>query len=265
MRNSSTRDVRLYIPSDLYYGSGFRATLDGRGFAISNINPSQSSSGIFGMFNGATIKNIAFTNIKSGHADGSVGMLAYNTYRTTFENVYFSVTASAAGDSYMSTPAGPRIVGAIDDRLGVSTFTNVMFENTVELVAGNTAKHNRVIFSNQTTGSYTNTNVIGLPVTYKYAAHATDTANYVLTLNLPSSAMTKLGVTAKEYALAECPLADEYAGLISSLETKFSIKIEYITIAEDTAAGRGYYLDNAGLVADTTVANAYALMKTNSR
>lgn len=60
---SALGDVRFIMHESYYYGStGFMATLDGRGFALSNITV-DGTSGIFGLLNKATIKNIAFIDM----------------------------------------------------------------------------------------------------------------------------------------------------------------------------------------------------------
>ena len=246
-------DIR-FIYKDSF--TGFQATLDGRGFAISNISTGYSSSGLFGLLNGATIKNIAFDGFVTNRNDSTPTYLAYNTFNSTFENVYITGRAydKVYGDNYVSMA---RVFGGMSDKYGKNVFTNVIYENADALEEGNNKKYDRAIFGSDVTGDYTNTTVIGLPSDFSYKAHETDTESRVLTLYISNAAMAKLGVTAKEYTIADCPQAAKtaYAGLIKNLETKFEATTGYITFVEDTA--RNYYVDNAGLVADAAAVNAY--------
>ncbi len=249
-------DIRPYIPSDLANNTGFMGTLDGRGFAISKPNAGNGPGGIFGMLNGATIKNIAFKDFYSTKNDGTLGLLAYKTYRTTFENVYISVAYPGDwGDNYI-TESSTLVFGSIDNKLGVSTFKNVIVENTKAFTSGNKNKMARFMFGDFE-GDYTNLNLVGMPTYFKYAAHATEAGNAVLTLKIPAAELTKLGVTVGEYAIANCEAAaTAYAGLITNLQTRNSTTIAYINFVVDESS-RGHYVDNAALSADTTVADAY--------
>ena len=145
--------------------SGFMATLDGRGFALYNVNLANCTSGMFGILNGATIKNVAFIDIVTNRNDANPSLLAHGSYNTTFENVYIKLKAYTGdyGDGYVSVP---KVFGAISDKYGANSFTNVIYENTVALDENNTKKYNRVQFTGDMTSSYENTTVIGLPATY---------------------------------------------------------------------------------------------------
>ncbi|MBO7149296.1 MAG: hypothetical protein J6V71_00215, partial [Clostridia bacterium] len=184
---------------------GFRATLDGRGFALQNGNPGDSSGGMFGAFYGATIKNIAFDGFQSTRNDGAVLILGY-VYRSTFENVYIRVIGNAYGDNWLSSNGGLTTFG-ISDAHGGSTFTNVVFENTVGLEANKANDHYRAIFTGSTAGMFENTTIIGMPVTFRFDKHATDTEKYVLSLTFPQDAMASFGVEAGQVALEEVPEA----------------------------------------------------------
>jgi len=79
---------------DAYYSGVF----DGKGYAINNVtatpmtgigSPTGGIHGIFCALKGATIKNVAFTNIE---ATGRI-FLAYFSKDTNYENVYFSVNS----------------------------------------------------------------------------------------------------------------------------------------------------------------------------
>ena len=235
---------------------GFRATLDGRGFALTNGNPGGSSGGMFGAFYGATVKNIAFDGFQSTRNDGAVLILGY-AYRSTFENVYIRIVGNENGDSYLGSNAGLSTFG-ISDTHGGSSFTNIVFESTVGLGANKTNDHNRATFSNHAAGNFTNTTIIGMPVTFKYATHATDTTKYVLNLTLPASVLVEFGVESKEYALSDLPEAvtNAYGNLIANLESKTAIDIAYLNFIKDRD-GRAYYIDNVEFSADDVVADTY--------
>ncbi len=250
----SSGDIR---PNLAGVDGGFSGTFDGRGFAISNINTANCSAGFFGLLNKATIKNVAFDGFVTNRNDSTPSFLAYNTHASTFENVYIRAKEYKGnfGDNYVSSPS---VFGTIRDQYGKNVFTNVIFENTVALEAGKVSKYNRAQFTNDTTSVYTNTAVIGLPSAYKHVAHETVADKHVLQLTITSEAMTALGVQAGEIALANCPVAvtDAYANLIANMETKYGSDIDYINFIEDVS-GRDYYLNNAGLVANTTATDAF--------
>ncbi len=278
--------------------SGFMATLDGRGFALSNVNVANCTSGMFGILNGATIKNIAFYDIITNRNDANPGLLAHGTYNTTFENVYVKLKeyTGTFGDNYVSVP---KVFGAINDKYGASSFTNVIYENTVALNTENTKKYNRVQFTGDTTSVYENTTVIGLPATYSRSAfvkvenipesveegetpeisrdeyYEADTLSLTLPLDVIKS-FVGADKGAGTYALADAgDVSTTFAKLIARLEAEgtydsnvdedkdettdfvrhYTTEIEFIEFIEDTA--RNYYIDNAGLVADADVVNAY--------
>ncbi len=228
---------------------GFRATLDGRGFALQNGSPSVSSAGMFGAFYGATVKNIAFDGF-TNYASNTNGQLLGYVYKSTFENVYIRAKASNNGNG----PNWRALV--IDDRHGASSFNNVVFESTDGLAAGKTAHQQRftLVTSDAASlgaGKFTNTAIVGMPVTYSYAKHAEDTASYVLTLVLPEAAMAKLEVSAGEYAVSVLPEAvtNAYGNLITNVASKINATVGYVNFTEDPLAGRDYYLDSTALAA----------------
>ena len=236
---------------------GFRATLDGRGFALKNGSPSGSSAGMFGAFYGATIKNIAFDGFTNTAGNGSGLVLGYS-YNSTFENVYIRLVGNNGGDTWAGEGSWNALT--IADTYGESTFNNLVVESFDGLAENKTNVHNRFAFTATTTaGTFTNTAIVGMPVTYsKYVASTTDATKYTLPITMSADAMAALGVTEGEIQLSALPeaVASAYANLIANIETKRTIDIDYINFVVDSK-DRDYYLDNAGLVADTAVANTF--------
>ncbi len=79
--------------------TGFQGTLDGRGFAISNLTLGDGAiyAGIFGNISGGTVKNLTFDNVRfAGNRAGLFGRFMANkagtTQKTTVENVTVNIT-----------------------------------------------------------------------------------------------------------------------------------------------------------------------------
>ena len=247
-------DVRPQLASAT---GGFSATLDGRGFAISNISVGTASGGLLGMLNGATIKNIAFDGIASNRNDEFPSLLAYRVYNTTLENVYIRAKASTGNHKYVGEP---KAFYQILDQFGQSSFTNVIFENQDALVAGNTAKFARVAFADDKTSVYENVNVIGLPTYAKASQHvaaAGDTpAQHTLVMKLPLSTIKSYVAGPGVYELSKTGnAATVYADLIANINAGETKNIQYIEFVEDNL--RGYYVDNAAISADAAAVKAY--------
>ena len=87
-------------------GTGFKGTLDGRGYTITMAG-NNTQHGIFGTLHGATIKNVHITNMwYNGYGAATLGYTAYNT---TFENVTMTIYGNTISDIGSSVGA---VVGA---------------------------------------------------------------------------------------------------------------------------------------------------------
>ncbi len=234
---------------------GFRGTLDGRGFALKNINPSGSSAGMFGAFYGATVKNIAFDGATNSAGNGSGLVIGY-AYNSTFENVYIRLIGNVGGDSYSGVDNSWRAL-VVSNSHGPSTFTNLVVESMDGLAAGKTNHHQRYTFGDNP-GAYINAALVGMPATFSTTATTVDPSKYVLTITISAEAIANFGADGDvEYALADCPkAATVYADLITNIESRRSIDIAYIKFIADVE-GRAYYTDNAGLGASES-ASVYA-------
>ncbi len=230
---------------------GFRATLDGRGFALINGAPSGSSAGMFGAFYGATIKNIAFDGFTNGKNDGSTILLGY-TYNSTFENVYIRAKKNGGGDGYKGQFSMSAF--GVSDQHGPSTFTNVIFEALDGLTAGATNKNTRAIFGAATDGVFENTTIVGMPVSASFGETEKGSRVYVLSLTMPASVMSDLGVEADQYEIASLPTAvtNVYGNLITNVKTSSGIDFPYVKFVEDTKEGRSYYYDKSDFFASET-------------
>ena len=236
---------------------GFRGTLDGRGFALKNINANGSSAGMFGAFYGATVKNIAFDGATNSAGNGSGLVLGYS-YNSTFENVYIRLVGNNGGDTWAGEGSWNAL--AIADNHGGSTFNNLVVESMDGLLENRKNVHQRFAFTRSTTaGTFTNTAIVGMPVTYRCAASTTDASKKAIQVTISKDAMTAFDVTAGEVQLSALPEAvlNAYGNLIANIEARAKVTgIDYINFIEDTK-DRNYYLDGANLVADTAVANTF--------
>ena len=84
----------------------FRGTLDGRGYAIKNLNFGTKVAGLFNTMNaGCLVKNIAMINVTFG-SDWRGGVFAFETAHVHFENVFVSTTNYAGPSGLVSSLAG---------------------------------------------------------------------------------------------------------------------------------------------------------------
>lgn len=72
--------------------SGFAGTLDGRDHSL--IGGSMYGGGLFGVLNGATIKNIKFTGVQAGGAGGNRVLFAQHITSATISNVKIYITSN---------------------------------------------------------------------------------------------------------------------------------------------------------------------------
>ena len=232
---------------------GFRGTLDGRGFALKNINPYGSSAGMFGAFYGATVKNMAFYSLTNSASNGS-GLVLGNSYNSRFENVYIKLIGNNNGDNYSNYNSFKAL--GVTNNHGGSTFINMVVESMDGLLEGRTNDHQRMHWGN-TTGSYTNTAFVGMPASFAREKSTTDESKYVLKLYVSADAIASFAAQAGvEYALEDCDAAVPYANLIANIETRYpDYDIAYITFV--AIEGTDYYLDNTALSADTELVATY--------
>ncbi len=73
------------------WGSGFAGTLDGRNHSL--IGGDMWSGGLFGVLNGATIKNIKFKDVQAGGASGNRVVIAHHIKSSTISNVEIYITS----------------------------------------------------------------------------------------------------------------------------------------------------------------------------
>ncbi|MBE5747843.1 MAG: DUF4838 domain-containing protein [Clostridiales bacterium] len=97
-------------------GTGFKGTLDGRGYTITMAG-NNSQHGLFGTLNGATVKNVHIIN--AWYNGWGASTLGYTVYNTTFENVQITINGNTVSDISSSVGA---IVGA---EMGGCTWTDV--------------------------------------------------------------------------------------------------------------------------------------------
>ena len=120
-------------------GAAFRGTLDGNGYCITT-KSTNTSGGLFGAINGATIKNLTITDEKTA-SWGYAPAVARNAYNTTFENVTIKLLdGSEANGTTDNTPIIGRemkncvwknsnIISAVDMVNVFAELTNNKFEN----------------------------------------------------------------------------------------------------------------------------------------
>ena len=120
-------------------GAAFRGTLDGNGYCITT-KSTNTSGGLFGAINGATIKNLTITDEKTA-SWGYAPAVARNAYNTTFENVTIKLLdGSAANGTTDNTPIIGRdmkncvwkdsnIISAVNMVNVFAELTNNTFEN----------------------------------------------------------------------------------------------------------------------------------------
>ena len=78
--------------SDQTWGKGFAGTLDGRNNSL--VGGSMYGGGLFGVLNGATIKNIKFKDVQAGGANGNRVLIANHIKSTTITNVEIYITSN---------------------------------------------------------------------------------------------------------------------------------------------------------------------------
>lgn len=78
--------------SDQTWGKGFAGTLDGRNHSL--IGGGMYNGGLFGVLNGATIKNIKFKDVQAGGAGGNRVLIANHIKFTTISNVEIYITSN---------------------------------------------------------------------------------------------------------------------------------------------------------------------------
>ena len=72
------------------WGSGFAGTLDGRNHSL--IGGEMWTGGLFGVLNGATIKNIKFKDVRAGGAGGNRVLIANHIRLSTISNIEIYIT-----------------------------------------------------------------------------------------------------------------------------------------------------------------------------
>ena len=84
------------------YPIGLTGTFNGLGYTIKDMTIATKAEGFFGIVNGGTVKNVAFTNVKSGRLDnGSYGnryVIANYLVGATIDNVFISTNAYNSND-----------------------------------------------------------------------------------------------------------------------------------------------------------------------
>lgn len=93
-------------------GQGLTGTFNGRGYSIDGLT--LGGGGLFGLVsNGATVKNVAFTNLKMNAGSNGLALIFGWTFFGTLENAYFGITEwTTSGSSSSSSLA---LFGICDD------------------------------------------------------------------------------------------------------------------------------------------------------
>ena len=237
----------------------FKGVFDGQGYTISNYSQVYNGSylsAFFSYLDGATVKDLAFVNIKTNRLAGTISARAKNT---TFENVYISATstdnAGVAGTrgGLVAINNGGLILNNCYIEMpnmlkaDTNTFISTLTHGTVSL--------NKVVFAG---GHYTDAEgQVGLPATgvtgvinkdYFIASDRTDVYGLILVKQKATLADFIKDIVKARYSDIVEVTEENIVSILTTAQTKDFVQVDHIDMSKLTwysGANSAYFNNNS--------------------